>query len=587
MIRVYFFALATCLGGVLAQAQSARIDANVSQQLASAGAADVLVMFADYPDLSAAASLATKEEKGRYVVGALRQNFKRHAAFTAKLAARGVAHREYWVANAVFVPAADARLVHDLANEPNVERIASLNNWSLDLPEQPQPPTTEAFTLQSRSAAVTPEWGLRYMNVPDVWAIGVRGAGVVVGGQDTGYDWTHPALQTKYRGYISADSADHNYNWHDAVHAISPNNSEPNAACGYDVQEPCDDNGHGTHTMGTMVGETDTIQMGVAPEAEWIACRNMDRGDGTPQQYLECFQWFIAPTDLNGENPLPEKAPHVIANSWHCPLSEGCDSTTYPAFGLVVSALRAAGVVVVVSAGNAGRSGCNTVVPIPARVPGAIAVAAHDSLGNIANFSSRGTADDSLAGPDIAAPGVAVLSSIPGERYRVFSGTSMAGPHVAGVVALMISARPELAGQVDTIEALLLRSTIERLPPASDSCSAPGATSPNEVFGHGTANANIAVAAALAWGGLVSGTASAKTLDASVMPNPVGRGFTLELPPAAVGGTLSIVDATGRLVFQRRVSSERMDVYSADWPAGAYAYRVVSEAGSVSGLLVR
>ena len=289
---------------------------------------------------------------------------------------------------------------------------------------------------------------------------------------------------------------------------------------------------------------------------------------------------------MNGENPRPELAPDVIANSWYCPELEGCDTSTYPAFDNIVTALRAAGVVVVVSAGNDGRAGCNTVNRIPAQSPGVIAVAAHDSLGNIANFSSRGTSDAPLNGPDITAPGVAVVSTTPGGNYRTFSGTSMSGPHVAGLVALMISARPELRGQVDTIEALLFSSAIQTDAPATDSCSALGGV--NQVFGNGTANAINAVNAALAWDGLfVSSTASAKTFDVRVAPNPIGDRFRIELPEEAIGGTLRVIDGIGRIIFLTPINQSMMFVDSADWPQGSYFYHVESAEGVASGKVVR
>ncbi len=189
------------------------------------------------------------------------------------------------------------------------------------------------------------------MHAPDVWAQGFTGQGAVVGGQDTGYQWDHPALINQYRGW-NGTTADHNYNWHDAIHSGG-------GVCGANSPEPCDDSGHGTHTMGTMVGDDGAgNQIGMAPGARWIGCRNMDQGNGTPATYSECYQWFIAPTDLNDLNPDPSKAPDVINNSWSCPLSEGC---TDPNVLLAdVEAVRAAGILTVHSAGNSGPT-CSTV----------------------------------------------------------------------------------------------------------------------------------------------------------------------------------------------------------------------------------
>ena len=132
---------------------------------------------------------------------------------------------------------------------------------------------------------------------------------MVAGGADTGYQWDHPALKSQYRGWLGS-SADHNYSWHDAIHSSS-------GVCGADAPAPCDDNGHGTHTMGTLVGDDGAgNQIGVAPGAKWIGCRSMDGGTGTPATYTECLQWFIAPTDLSNQNPEPSMAPDVVNNSW-------------------------------------------------------------------------------------------------------------------------------------------------------------------------------------------------------------------------------------------------------------------------------
>ena len=200
----------------------------------------------------------------------------------------------------------------------------------------------------------------------------------MVGGQDTGYDWDHPGLINQYRGW-NGGSADHNYNWHDAIHSGG-------GVCGPDSPEPCDDHGHGTHTMGTMVGDDGgTNQVGMAPGARWIGCRNMDQGNGTPTTYSECYQWFIAPTDLNNLNPNPAMAPDAINNSWSCPPSEGC---TDPNILLaVVNNVRAAGIFTSHSAGNEG-SACSTVANPAAIYDASYSVGSTTSTDAISSFSS-------------------------------------------------------------------------------------------------------------------------------------------------------------------------------------------------------
>ena len=186
----------------------------------------------------------------------------------------------------------------------------------------------------------------------------MRGAGVVVAGHDTGYDWDHPALSRSIEAG-TASAANHNYNWHDAIHVDHPGSFGANS-CGFNSAAPCDDEQHGTHTMGTMVGAIGGDRVvGMAPDASWIGCRNMEKGYGFASTYIECFNWFLAPTDLSGSNPDPEMAPHVINNSWGCVTTaqgEDCDDDDLDQFDIVIDNLTAAGILVVASAGNSGST---------------------------------------------------------------------------------------------------------------------------------------------------------------------------------------------------------------------------------------
>ncbi|MDQ5871837.1 MAG: S8 family serine peptidase, partial [Acidobacteriota bacterium] len=235
-------------------------------------------------------------------------------------------------------------------------------------------------------------------------------------------------------------------------------------------------------------------QIGVAPGARWIGCRNMDRNNGTPGRYAECFEFFLAPMDANGGNPRPELGADVINNSWGCPPSEGC--TDPNVLRAVIENTRAAGIFVSVSAGNDGSLGCSSVSTVPAFYEASFSVGATTLADTIASFSSRGpvTADGSnRVKPDVVAPGVSVRSSVPPATYARFSGTSMAAPHVSGAVALLWSAVPSLAGRVPETEEVL-RSTAVRLFSDQVCGGIPGSAIPNPVFGWG----RIDVAAALA-----------------------------------------------------------------------------------------
>ena len=257
--------------------------------------------------------------------------------------------------------------------------------------------------------------------------------------------------------------------------------------------------------MGTMAGNdlppgsagwpaAATNAIGVAPGAKWIGCRNMEAGDGTPATYIECFEWFIAPYPVVGTPAQgdPSKAPDVMDNSWGCLSSEGCTTQTLGIIEPALNAADAAGIVVVVSAGNSG-SACKTIWNPPAIYPRAFAVGSTDSSDILASSSSRGPvtyAGGTYTKPDLSAPGVSVRSSIPGGGYGSMSGTSMAAPHVAGVVALLLSAQPSLRGQTDLIKAIVSRTAD---PMSYATCGgAPGGL-PNNGYGWGIVNAQRAI----------------------------------------------------------------------------------------------
>lgn len=444
-------------------------------ETASGGEVEFLVVLAEQADLGGASRLPSKQAKGAFVYQQLVKTADRtQKPLLAYLKSIGVAYQPFWIANMVWVRG-DMQLVKQLARRPEIARLSANPVVHLDLPSIN--PIPDALSQQT----VAIEWNLTKVRAPEVWNAGFTGQGAVIAGQDTGYQWDHPALKASYRGW-NGSSADHNYSWHDAIHPPAGG-----GICGTDSAQPCDDHGHGTHTMGIMVGDDGgDNQIGMAPGARWIGCRNMDQGAGTPATYTECFQWFLAPTDLNGNNPRPDLAPDVINNSWSCPPSEGC--TDPNVLLAVVENVRAAGILTVQSAGNSGAS-CSTVNTPAAIYDASFSVGATDSADNIAGFSSRGpvTVDGSYRlKPDVSAPGVAIRSSVPtySGSYGVMSGTSMAGPHVAGLAALMISADAGLSGQVDQLERLIAHSSLPRT--TSQNCgSIPGSQVPNNTFGWG------------------------------------------------------------------------------------------------------
>ena len=463
----------------------AEIDPRVLTETQGGARTSVVVLLTDQANVQGARGLRNRNERGRAVYHALSEHAAQTQAPLAHwLTARGVPFQSFWIAN-MLVLDADRELVDTLAARPDVARIDANAPF-----RGIEDPSISQLDL-SPAAVASVEPGLTDVRAPDVWNLGDTGAGIVIGDADTGVRWTHTYIKNAYRGW-NGTTANHNYNWHDAIHSGG-------GVCGANTAAPCDDNGHGTHTTGTLVGDDGgTNKTGVAPGAKWIGCRNMDQGVGTPASYTECFQFFMAPTDLSGSNPNPDLRPDIISNSWACPPAEGC--STGAELETVVNNLDAAGIFVVAAAGNYGPS-CSTVEYPAGMYAGAFTVGAIDASNNsLAGFSSRGPAlyyNPSLRKPNLSAPGVHVRSAwrTSDTAYAYSDGTSMATPHVAGVVALLWSARPELVGDIDATRAILEESanpgvTVD--PP--ERCGDTNSWDvPNNSFGYGRVDALAAL----------------------------------------------------------------------------------------------
>lgn len=491
MLRFIQFlgAFALVLGGNIVLGQS-KIDPILGEQNAPGKMLECLIYLKPKADLQSAYAIKDWRKKGQYVVDQLQTvSIQSQGNVLKILNFKAASQQSFWIVNMVWT-VCDYNTIQEISELPEVAYIT--NNPSLQFSG---PQAIDLQSLQSR----TVEWGVQKINADDVWALGYHGEGVVVGGQDTGYDWDHIALKLKYRGWnAGAGTVNHNYNWHDAIHAAVPGSPAGNN-CGFNSPEPCDDGYHGTHTMGTMVGSDGTNDVGVAPAAKWIGCRNMDEGWGQPSTYFECFQWFLAPTDLSNGSPNPGLRPMVINNSWTCPPVEGCNSpSSIDSLYNAIVACRASGIVVVASAGNSGPD-CGSVSEPPPFLASSFTIGATDINDGIAGFSSRGPGiyNGTRVKPDVSAPGVNVRSTIPADAYGNLSGTSMAGPHAVGAVALILSARPALQYNPDTIESIL-RYTALPLTSGQTCGGVPGTDIPNNTYGNGRINVLAAVEAALA-----------------------------------------------------------------------------------------
>ena len=464
-------ALAAGAGGNYAS-QLGKIAPWVTEHTANGQQAEFFVVLTDQADLGQAANLQTKAEKARFVYNALSNKAQiTQGPILQWLRERGLEHRSFYIVNAILIKGT-REVAEALAARPDVARIEGNPHIQNRLPGQEN--LGEAPTALQRPATIEP--GINYTHAPQVWALGFTGQDIVVASADTGVRWTHNALKPHYRGW-DGQNADHDYNWHDSIH-----NSVSNP-CGNDSPFPCDDFFHGSHTTGTAIGDDGgTNQIGMAPGAKWIGCRNMDQGNGTPDRYIECMQWFLAPTRIGGGDPDPTKAPDITINSWECPASEGCSANTLQA---AVEAQAAAGIMMVSAAQNSGPS-CSTVQNPPGIYEATYSIGAlNTGTDTIASFSSRGpvTADGSnRIKPDITAPGTGTrsASNSSDSAYTTASGTSMATPHISGAMALLWSAIPSLRHQLTASRDALNNSAVFI---SSTACGAAGP--PNNVYGWG------------------------------------------------------------------------------------------------------
>ena len=328
------------------------------------------------------------------------------AAAVAEGQARNV--RSFW-ASPIIALEAQPDLIGSLSQRDDVVQIR------LDEPIYLEHVPFQTVASADGSGALP--WNLQMLDVELAeQALGLDGAGVVVANLDTGVDWQHPALLKKYRGYRDRDFAVHWGNWH--------------VSTGEPYLYPGDGEGHGTHTMGTIVGDDGAgNRLGVAPGARWIAVKLFDNAGVTYESWIhDAFQWILAP---EGD---PALAPDVVSNSW------GSDVSADDRFRPDLAALRA-------------RASCRSSPPAtkgpgagtvgsPASLPEALAVGAVDDERLAASFSSRGPSPWGEVKPEVVAPGVNVVSSFPGGGLAKGTGTSMAAPHVAGLAALLLQANP-------------------------------------------------------------------------------------------------------------------------------------------------
>ncbi|GAB4321289.1 MAG: hypothetical protein Kow0074_12150 [Candidatus Zixiibacteriota bacterium] len=348
--------------------------------------------------------------------------------------------RRFWISNLVQIQT-DAHGLSLLASSPDVSAIT--DNAQVDLIE----PVALGETSESSAAMVN----LQAIGATEAWANGWTGKGRLVASIDTGVEGVHPALKNSWRGIHGDTSAA----WYDP----------------FDAPAPMDNNGHGTHVMGIMVGRTDTDTIGVAPDAEWINAAVIDRGNSlsvTIADILDALQWVVDP---DGNPETTNDVPDVVCNSWG--VSQTIINPCDPVFFDAIDNVEAMGIVCIFAAGNEGPNSMSIRNPADrATSPTAsFSVGAVDATiagFPVPSFSSRGPSacDGVSIKPEIAAPGVAIYSSYKGGTYRTMNGTSMAAPFVAGTVALMRQINPNLTPE--EIKTILLESATDMGPAGED-----------------------------------------------------------------------------------------------------------------------
>lgn len=543
--------------------QAERIDPQIQRELTRArdGRTDFLVFLADQPDLQAAYGIAGWNDRGWFVYSRLREHAEQSQRELREwLDERGVAYRPLWVANALLVRGNSDDL-QALAGRAEIAMLRANRTASLDplpLAEADRDNFPDPACRDDGSGTC---WNISQIEADRVWReFGVSGTGVTVASIDSGVAVEHPALVAQYRGYLGPDSFAHDYNWYDPQGILEvPGESNPSS--------------HGTHTMGSIVGRSINVTggtmpaVGVAPGAHWISARGCAGLVCAESDLMLAAQWLLAPTDAAGANARPDLRPHIINNSWAA--GEGGDET----YAGYVAAWQAAGIFPVFAAGNDGSSTCSS-INSPADYANAYGVGATDSSDRVASFSSVGPTLDGRLKPDLTAPGQSIVSTAAGDGapYQILSGTSMAAPHVAGAVALLWSANPELIGNYQSTYDLLGQTA---LPLTDTRCGGdlqPG-TIPNNIYGFGRLNVYQAVAAGkveVPWlevpaavAPLAPGTVTTVpvTLDAGRVPGPgtytarilIGNG-DLTSTPASVTVTLTVPADTAHVPISGSLS---------------------------------
>jgi hypothetical protein len=548
LIIVAFVGLARHDSVMAAQDESNKIEGLLLDRFTADGSADFIVRFTEQADLSPAYSMDWNA-RGEFVYNTLHDTaYRSQANAKAILDERGLSYQIYIAGNDLYVVGGTLAVANDLAALPGVNFIRATRTYYIDPVVEVKPLdniswagdflANRALTTVGSSTDATTDWGITDTKADQFWTtFGDQGDGIVVANIDTGVQWNHPALinQFKCPGDPTNPAC-----WKD-----------PSNICG--VGGACDNNGHGSHTMGTMVADNDpalTYIAGMAPNAKWIACKGCESTSCSDSALNSCADWILAP------NSNPANRPNIVNNSWG---GNGGDNW----YQAKVQAWVAAGIFPAFSAGNSGQSGCTT-LGSPGDYQESFATAAHDSTRAIAYFSSRGPSafgHDPYTKPNLSSPGVSICSTIPTNNWSCgYSGTSMASPHTAGAVALLWSCNASLVGQINQTFQILQNNTDSA--PAGN-CGAPPDGQGNYTYGYGYLD--ILNAGMAACSGITTGTLQGHVYDKG--GNPISG--------ANVAATLTIEGD------QIQATTDPTGFYTMDLIVGTYSV-IASKVGYAS-----
>ncbi len=527
----------------------AEIDPALLIELEQEGTAAFFVQMSAKADLSAADKITDWSERGWFVYNALLETARTSQAKVIEYAEKnGIEYRSFYTNNSVYFPNGTGQMVQDLAAFDGVQQL-KLEGYAYITPEAPlattygpeysAPASPDAYGYNLTTLAPAASGGLYGMQAVQVWQdYGVKGSGIVVANIDTGANYLHEALIRQYRGTISPGTYDHNYNWY-----------MPTSGCG-DGTYACDNNGHGSGTMGIMVGETADLveQIGIAPEATWIACKGCETTGCSDAALTGCADWMVAPCPIGvapgGPGCNADMRPHIVNNSW----GGGGGDTWYQDY---VDAWVAAGIFPAFSAGN--TVGCQT-LGSPGDNPPSFGTAAHSSAGENtyaggpSSFYLTPSCDPDLhqIDPHISSPTFGRTSNMTPGTYYNLSGTSGASPHTAGAVALIWSANPGYIGDIPGTFTVL-EQTANHDYFSETGCGKPACAGtniwPNYDYGWGFLDA-LAAVEYVGVGG--QGALEGNVTEALKAPGDPLVGVTITAYPQGPGGNQSTTtDASG------------------------------------------